>query len=109
MNTLYEIVLEVDTHGYADVHPRFAQASQYVYVIAGDAASATSLVRARLQSMGLVLMDSTPRITQIDPTTWDQVVRERWPAYRDFFPAQAEIMAMRDTSAVFLGSFYPHE
>ena len=109
MNTLYEIVLEVDTHGYADVHPRFAQASQYTYVIAGDAEEATQLARDRLLSMGLVLIDCAPRITLLHLAAWDQFVRANWPAYRDVLPTQAEIMAVRDTPAVFLGSFYPHE
>ena len=109
VNALFEVVIEIDTNGQSDVHPRFGQASQYAYVIAGDAANAIQLARARLLLMGLALVDSKPLITQLNPALWDQFVMEKWPAYRDHLPTRAEIMAMMHTPAVFLGSFYPHE
>ncbi len=109
VNALFEVVVEIDTYGQSDVHPRFGQASQYVCVIASDAAQAVQLARARLLLMGLVPIDCTPRVAQLDPAMWDQFVMEKWTAYRHSFPTQSEIIAMLDTPSVFLGAFYPHE
>ncbi len=108
MLKLFEVAVEVDAAGHADVH--FSRATVYLAIWAADAVEAERLARADLAGSGYVALAAPARVLELDSFGWDAYLQSRWTGLSERLPGQFEVIAastQTDAPPIQI-SFYPH-
>jgi hypothetical protein len=75
-----------------------------VFVAALDHEAAAHAAVSNLTGRGFEFLDIVDRkIVELDPTTWDEFVRENWPDFVSHFPSQSEVQKGLQSEFLFTG------
>lgn len=88
-------------------------AGAYVPMFVGADDHEAAVVRAvrKLQAQGYEFLDLADdhTVRELDPTAWDQYVKDAWPEFVREFPAQKSVLAQLEGEFLFTGPFLGYE
>ena len=81
-----------------------------VFVAAPDHESAAQAAVANVTGRGFEFVDIAERqIVELDPTKWDELVRDAWPEFVDHFPSQSEVLKGLQSEFLCTGPFASYD
>jgi hypothetical protein len=81
-----------------------------VFVAAPDHETAAHAAVSSVTGRGFEFLDISDRkIVEIDPTMWDEFVRENWPDFVSHFPSQSEVLEGIQSDLLFTGPFASYD
>lgn len=81
-----------------------------VFVAAPDHESAARAAVANVTGRGFEFVDIADRqIVELDPTKWDEFVRDAWPELVDHFPSQSEVLKGLQSEFLWTGPFASYD
>jgi hypothetical protein len=109
-NRLFRLTIHVKRGSYAEMPSNLAGAYVPVFVGGSDHESAAKVAVANLVKRGLEFVDiAENQIHEIDPHKWDQFVREAWPEFAEYFPAQRRVLEDLEKGFLHVGPFASYE
>lgn len=109
-NLLWAIYIHVGRGSNRQMPPNLQGATVAAFVGAPDSDAAARKIATAVARRGFEFIDIVDRrISQLDPASWEDYVREYWPDHAARFVPQSEIAEFVRSGKVFFGPFAGYE